>query len=157
MRTIFTTILILILVSSQGQTIQTKSGSTDTVKEFKNQGEQEDSLAAQLFEKSYLKQKFEKYDSTIVTSGDTVKYAGKYFLVWIADKYKSIFSSGIFYPTIIAGQSKRDYKLAISNFEELKFLNHSPTQKRFRFWLNRNTLLNPTVCFIELTNQSANR
>ena len=143
------------MVSSQGQTIQTKSGSTNTIKEFKNQGEQEDSLAAQLFKKNYLRQKFEKYDDTIVTSGDTVKYAGKYFLVLTADKYKPIFSSGIFYPTIIAGQSKRDYKLAISNFEELKFLNHSPTQKRFRFWLNRNTLINPTVCFIELTNQNA--
>ena len=143
------------MVSSQGQTIQTKSGSTNIKKEFKNQGEYEDSLAAQLFEKDYLRQKFEKYDSTIVTIGDTVKYADKYFLVLTADKYKPIFSSGIFYPTIIAGQSKRDCKLAISNFEELKFLNHSPTQKRFRFWLNRNTLINPTVCFMELTNQSA--
>jgi hypothetical protein len=155
MRTVFTTILTFILVSSQGQTIQTKSGSTDTIKEFKNQGEQEDSWTEQFFEKNYSRQKFEKYDSAIVTSGDTVKYSDKYFLVWTAEKFKHIFSKGIFYPTIITGPRKSDYRLTISNFEELKFLNHSPTQKRFRFWLNRNTLLNPTVCFIELTNQNA--
>jgi hypothetical protein len=143
------------LASLQAQTIDTKAVSADSIKEFKNQGEQEDSWTAQFFEKNYSRKKFKKYDSEIITSGDTTRYADKYFLVWTADKFKPIFSSGILYPTIIAGQSKRDYKLTISNFEELKFLNHSPTQKRFRFWLNRNTLLNPTVCFIELTNQNA--
>ena len=155
MRIVFTSILTFILVSLQAQTIQPKPVSADGKKEFKNQGEQEDSWATQFFEKNYSRQTFAKYDSDIVKSGDTVKYSDKYFLVRIPAKFKAIFSSGIFYPTIIAGPSKRDYRLVISNFEELKFLSPSSTQKRFRFWLNRNTLLNPTVCFIELTNQFA--
>ena len=50
----------------------------------------------------------------------------------------------------------RTDSLTISDFEELKFLNKSNTQKRFRFWLFRKGTANPTVCFIELTNDKAN-
>lgn len=155
MRIAITLILTFSFYCLQAQFVKDFNASSDTTKQFKIQGQQEDDWAKQLFEKNYSRQDFEKYDSTIVTSGDTVKYSDKYFLVWTTDKFKPIFSSGIFYPTIIIGTSKRDYRLSISNFEELKFLNHSPTQKRFRFWLNRNSLLNPTVCFIELTNENA--
>ncbi len=155
MRTVFTIILTLTFFCLHAQFNKEVPVSSDTTKVFKNQGEQEEEWTKQFFEKNYSRQNFERYDSIIVTSGDTVKYSDKYFLVWTADKFKPIFSSGIFYPTIIAGQSKRDYKLTISNFEELKVSNLPPTQKRFRFWLNRNTLLNPNVCFIELTNQNA--
>lgn len=155
MRTIFTIISTLAFLGLQAQFNKEISASSDTTKVFKNQGEQENDWTKQFFEKNYSKQNFPKYDSTIVTKGDTVRYSDKYFLVWTAAEFKPIFYSGIFYPTIITGPSKRDYRLTISNFEELKFLNYSPTVKRFSFWLNRNTLLNPTVCFIELTNQNA--
>ena len=49
----------------------------------------------------------------------------------------------------------RNDSLTISEFEELKFLTKSYTQKRFRFWLFRKGTANPTVCFIELTNDKA--
>jgi len=91
---------------------------------------------------------------------------------------KSIFSKGIFYPAIITEQIKskinnngqpdtlisgnkaiynltRTDSLTISNFEELTSLSKSSTKKRFRFWLCCKGLVNRTVCFIELTNQSA--
>jgi hypothetical protein len=45
--------------------------------------------------------------------------------------------------------------LKIFNFEELKFLETTPTEKRFRFWLSSKRLVNPTVYFMELTNQNA--
>ena len=155
MRTVLTIILTLTFFCSHAQFNKPFSTFPDTTKGFKNQGEQENDWTESFWEKNYSKQNFDKYDSIIVISGDTVKYSDKYFLVWTADKFKTIFSSGIFYPTIITGSRKRDYRLTISNFEELTVPNHSPTQKRFRFWLHRNSLLNPTVCFIELTNQNA--
>lgn len=155
MKTLITTILIFNLALLKAQTIQASSNPTDSKKEVKNQGEQEDSLSRQFFEKNYSRQKFDRYESRIVISGDTVKYADKYFLVWIPAKFKKIFSSGIIYPTIIIGQSERYYKLTIANFEELPFLSNSPTQKRFRFWLTGKGEINPTVCFIELTNPNA--
>jgi hypothetical protein len=76
-------------------------------------------------------------------------------LAWVPIKFKNIFSSGIFYPSVITGQSLSDYCLIISNFEELDFLSKTPTQKKFRFWLQGIGIVNPTVCFIELTNQDA--
>jgi len=45
--------------------------------------------------------------------------------------------------------------LRITDFEELKFLNISPKQKRFRFLLFTPGFTNPTVYFMELTNKSA--
>jgi hypothetical protein len=155
MRTVSLIILTFISFVLHAQVTDTKLVSPDSIREFKNQGEQEDYLIGQFFKNNYSKQKFNRYAGGIIIRGDTVKYLDKYFLLWTVDKFKLIFSTGIFYPTIVAGPSKRDYRLTISNFEELEFLNHSPTQKRFRFWLNRNTLLNPTVCFMELTNQNA--
>ena len=155
MRAIFTAILTLIFFCINAQFNKPFHVSSDTAKTFKNQGEQEDDWAKQLFEKNYSREKFKNYDSIIVISGDTVKYSDKYFLVWAEEKFKLIFSKGIFYPTIITGQDNQDYRFIISNFEELKLLSHSPTQKRFRFWLYHSTSLNPTVCFIELTNQNA--
>lgn len=155
MKTFFTTILIFNLGFLQAQTIQTNSNSIDSKKEYNNQSEQEDSLSRQFFEENYSRQKYGRYESRIVISGDTVKYSDKYFLVWIPAKFKKIFSNGIFYPTIIIGQSKRYHKLTIANFEELTFLSNSPTQRRFRFWLTGKGEINPTVCFIELTNPNA--
>ena len=45
--------------------------------------------------------------------------------------------------------------LTISNFEELRCLNITPTKRRFRFWLYTKGFANPTVCFLELTNSNA--
>jgi hypothetical protein len=45
--------------------------------------------------------------------------------------------------------------VTISDVEDLAFLSPSPTIKRLRFLLDRKLLLNPIVCFIELTNDEA--
>jgi hypothetical protein len=45
--------------------------------------------------------------------------------------------------------------LKITDFEELKFLETTPKQRRFRFWLFTQGFGNPTVYFIELTNKQA--
>jgi hypothetical protein len=155
MRIDFTLIMIFILAHTQAQTNKNNSDSSCKKIEFKNQGGQEDYWTRNIFAENYTKKTFRKYSGKIVVSGDTIKYLDKYFLTWVPSKFKNIFSSGIFYPTVITGQSKSSYRLKISNFEELDFLSKTPTQKKFRFWLQGIGLVNPTVCFIELTNQDA--
>ena len=171
------TILTLTFFSVDAQTIGSKN---QPKREFKNQGEQEDYWAEQLFEKEYSKTHFDKFKGDIVINGDGFIFGDKTFVITNTPKeLKPIFSSGIFYPSIITGDTKsivksqaeldtlstaqkvfynmgRTDSLTISGFEELKFLSKSNTQKRFRFWLFRKGVANPTVCFIELTNDKAN-
>jgi hypothetical protein len=155
--------------------------TTDNIskREFKNQGEQEDYWAEQLFKNEYCKTHFDKYKGDIVINANSFIFGDKTFvIVNTPNELKPIFSSGIFYPAIITGDTKsvvksqaeldtlstaqkvfynmtRTDSLTISGFEELKFLTKSNTQKRFRFWLFRKGTANPTVCFIELTNDKA--
>jgi hypothetical protein len=154
MRIFCTIILTFNLYTLHGQITQTKADTNQNIKEFKNQGEQEDSWAIQLFEKNYSKQIFKKYKGDIFVNGDTIKYSNFSILAFVPTKFKLIFSSGILYPEIIMslGPSKI---YAIGNFEEQFFLENSTTHKRFKFWLTRKELSNPVACFIELTNQSA--
>lgn len=42
--------------------------------------------------------------------------------------------------------------LFIDNFEEMKFLEKTPESKRFRFWVFTKGFANPTIYFMELTN-----
>ena len=170
-------ILTLTFFSVDAQTIDNKN---QPKREFKNQGEQEDYWAEQLFEKEYTKTHFDKFKGDIVINGDGFIYGDKTFVLTNTPKeLKTIFSNGIFYPNIITGDTKsvvksqaelntlstvqkvfynmaRTDSLTISGLEELKFLTKSYTQKRFRFWLFRKGTANPTVCFIELTNDKAN-
>jgi len=57
--------------------------------------------------------------------------------------------------TIKSLDMKKFLSYRITNVEEVKFLNISPHIKRFRFWLFNKLMLNPTVCFAELTNETA--
>ena len=171
------TILTLTFFSVDAQTTDNKN---QTKREFKNQGEQEDYQARQLFKKEYSKTHFDKFKGDIVINGDDFIFGDKTFVITNTPKELTpIFSSGIFYPNIITGDTKsvvksqaeldtlstvqkvfynmtRTDSFTISGFEELKFLAKSNTQKRFRFWLFRKGVANPTVCFIELTNDKAN-
>ena len=175
-RNFLTTILILTFFSVEAQTTDNKN---QIKREFKNQGEQEDYWAEQLFEKEYSKTYFDKFKGDIVIIGNGFIFGDKTFVITNTTKeLKPIFSSGLFYPNIIMGSAKsiiksqaeldtlstlqkmfynmsRSDSLTISEFEELKFLTKSYTQKRFRFWLFRKGTANPTVCFIELTNDKA--
>ncbi len=179
MRTIVFIILTFSFLSSLAQTIETKPVSSEKKKEFKNQGEQEDSWAEQFFEKNYSKQNFDKYSGDIIVNGDGFTYSDQTLVVTnTTKKLRSIFLNGIFYPSIITGQTKTKLKgkeeldtlsvgekalynitrtdsLVITDLEEMTFLNKTPAQKKFRFWLFRKGILNPTVCFIELTNKMA--
>jgi hypothetical protein len=170
------TILTLTCFSVDAQTTDSKNQSK---REFKNQGEQEDYWAEQLFETKYSKKHFDKFKGDIVINGGDFIFGNKTFVIINTPKeLKTIFSGGIFYPNIITGDTKsviksqaeldtlsaeqkvfynmtRTDSLTISDFKELKFLSKSPKYKRFKFWLWQKGFANPTACFIELTNESA--
>ena len=167
-------ILTLTSISVDAQTTDNKSQ-----REFKNQGEQEDYWAEQLFEREYSKKHFDIFKGNIVINGDGFIFDDKTFVILNTPKdLKAIFSSGIFYPNIITGDTKsvvksqveldtlsaeqkvllnmsRTDSITISDFKELKFLSNSPKYKRFKFWLWQKGFANPTACFIELTNENA--
>ncbi|TDH26895.1 hypothetical protein EXU57_08805 [Segetibacter sp. 3557_3] len=158
---------------------QTADNKGQSKKEFKSQGEQEDYWAYRLFEKTYFKTHFDKFKSDIVINGDGFIFGDKTLVVINTPKnLKTVFSSGIFYPNIITGDTRsvvksqaeqdtlsvaekvfynmtRTDSLTISDFEELKFLSNSPKYKRFKLRLWRKGSANPTACFIELTNENA--
>jgi hypothetical protein len=149
-------------------------------REFKNQGEQENYWAEILFEKEYKKQEYSKFNGKIeIISDDKIKFENKNLIVYCPKEYLSIFTTGIFYPQLILGNTEnnkvfsneeqeklsseerfkynlsRNDSFSVSAFEELTFLSKSPKIKRFRFWNSRPGFANPQVYFIELTNEKA--
>jgi hypothetical protein len=149
-------------------------------REFKNQGEQENYWAEILFEKEYKKQDYNKFNGKIEIISDVkIKFENKDLIVYCPKEYLSIFTTGIFYPQLILGNTEnnkilsneeqeklsteerfrynlnRNDSFSISAFEELVFLTKSHKTKRFRFWNIRLGFTNPQVYFIELTNEKA--
>ncbi len=97
-----------------------------------------------------------------------------------SNELKCLLENGIFYPGIITenrdtvtktkqeldslSESERLFynmsrtdSLRISDFEELKSIEKSPKQRRFKFYLYRLGSMNPQICFIELTNENAKK
>jgi hypothetical protein len=158
MKKFITILLILFLpVISKAQTRQAKN-TTDTSTEknqaFANQGEYEKSQAKRIFKLEYKKQFFEKYKGAIRTLDENhISYGKALIEIYNCDKkLKPIFTNGLFYPQILKTDT-----LQISVLEEQTFLSNSPKIKRFKFWLYTKGLLNPTVYFIELTNNKATK
>lgn len=147
---------------------------------FANQGEQEDYWAEKLFYEQYNKNIYEKFEGEIVEiDKNNIKFKNKVLSGYFSTEYKTIFTSGLFYPQLLSGDEvtlrKKEEELSkmseielfryhmtqndtlsIGDFEELKFLSKPPTIKRFRFWVYRNWS-NPQVHFIELTNENADK
>lgn len=77
-------------------------------REFKNQGEQEDYWAEQLFEQKYIKQSFEKFKGTIsIIDKTNIKFDNNSLEIWsVKHELLEIFTEGVFYPQIIIGHEK---------------------------------------------------
>ena len=168
MRTITTILLISLFFSANCQETKTREKEPT----FKNQGEQEDYGAKKLFEENYKVENYKRFEGKILVLNDTIiKYDEEILEIkFIGKELKTIFEKGIFYPSIITGgweESKRRIEgldpkilsrknLMITDFEELSFLSKPPKVKRFRFWLfDIGYSGNPSVYFIELTNDNA--
>ena len=156
--------------------------NTELKPPFKNQGEQENYWAQELFKKEYKKLSYKQYSNEIKEKEETeFIYDNKSFHIYgINDTLKLIFRKGILYPQLISGftnekrksekeldslsaseryfyELSRGDNLTITNLEELNFLSDSPKTKRFRFWLNRPKSANPEVYLFELTNETADK
>jgi hypothetical protein len=159
--------------------------STSVKREFKNQSEQENYWAEELFKKYYKVEHYKKYNDQIILSDNNYLYKNAVITVGQDTELRAILNKRIFYPDIMAkafkyrpkikitinkdsliARRKKDTlkfgyitpkidSLRITAFEEIKFLEKSPTQRRFRLWLFRKGFANPTVYFMELTNKNA--
>lgn len=150
--------------------------------EFKNEGDHEDYETKKVFSEQYVKYNIKRFQGHIVVLNKTeIKYDSTVLKVYTENSYlRQIFTSGVFYPAVfsqetpnrsVIGQisnsqdsTSKDTSLndlfehdtlSISNIEELNYLNPSPTVKRLKFWVWHRWLLNPTIYFIELTNENA--
>jgi hypothetical protein len=137
------------------------------------QGRQEDRQAKKFIRKEYTKQNYDRFAGTItIIDDETYNYDDEVLKIFDTCKdLKQIFQKGIIYPEIFTGPVKRgperkkelelmivrNDSLRISNLEELTFLKNTVKTKTFRFWLYAKGLMNPTVYFIELSNETANR
>src|ERR1700761_681312 len=170
---IILTIVLSISVNAQNLKSKVIENSNEKEPDFKNEGEHEIYLAKKIFRTEYIRQDFERFHGTItIVNKNIFNYGDKTFKVfYTAEELKEIFKKGIFYPNIITGDSKfipknkheldslpinqrifynatRTDSLTITDFEELKYLEKTPQQKRFKFWLFKMGLANPTVYFI---------
>ena len=147
-------LLVVSLFTSYGQSNKLQQSSNKETTEFKNQGEQEDYWAKELFKNEYIKKPYSRYSDKIFTlDNKTFHFGGGYLeITYTADSLIKIFHQGLLYPDLLGDP----YSLKITDLHEVKFLSTMSTVKRFKFWVFRNGLENPQVYFIELTNELAN-
>ena len=172
MRQIATLILTIIFFSSYAQEIGGKESNSreENDRILKNIREQENSRVAKIFSQNYM-----RFDGKIlIVNENTIKYDDEVLLIYnTSNELKAIFEKGIFYPSIITGPVKkglsrkeeldstmkilRNDSLSISDFEEQNNFGGSPKEKKFEFLLFSKGRMNPTVYYIELTNDNATR
>ena len=146
------------------------------------QGQQEEKWAKDIFNKHAKIHDYPIFTGQITKlDSNSFKFDEKTLIVYdLSDGLKILLKNGIFYPNIIIGnhvaviKSKqqldslsdsqkvfynmsRTDSLRISDFEELKSLSKSPKQKRFKFYLYSFGIMNPTIYYIELTNEKATK
>lgn len=145
------------------------------------QGENERYWAQEIFDKNYNPQLFESYKGTIMLINETTfRYDGITIIAHFIEKeYRAIFEKGIFYPAIFAGYNDgrilelpqvpdsvrlkpfysflRYDSLRVGIMENLTFLNPSGKIKRFKLYLSRPGLMNPSMYVFELTNDTATK
>jgi hypothetical protein len=137
---------------------QTKTSTKKVVSNAITQQAQEEEWAKKLFAESYTKEHHDKHTGKILAKSNVFTF-GKSVLVLSNTKsdLKAIIAKGLLYPELfeIDLPMAESDTLTIQKIEELPSLNVIPTSKRFRFACSRKNLLNPTIYFIELTNEKA--
>ena len=147
------------------------------------QGEQEKKWAKKTFRKQTDSKVYPIFSGEItVIDSITFKFDEK-TIILLDDPRPEItllLQNGIFYPNIITGDKRAVIKtqsaldtltemeavlynwsrtdiVKISSFEEVKPFFKSPKNRKFQFYLFRMGHVNPTVCYVELTNKNATR
>lgn len=148
-KNISTAILIALLNAFVLESFSQSQKKTVNVLEFKNQGEQEAYWAQRLFQNEYYEQKFKRFSGLIANINNVYVFSKDSLAVNNTDiEIQQVFLRGLLYPSLIGGN-------CVSNVDELKVENLSLKKKRFKFLLYRKRMVNPTVCFFELTNNKS--
>jgi hypothetical protein len=144
-------VIILLFFTACGTHKKVLVASNNHDHHFNNQGEQENYWAEELFKLEYKKQRIKRYNGYIrILDENHISY-GKLLLQFDTNsKFKEIFTTGIFYPGLIS-----NCNLIISDLEEQSFLSHSIKVKRFKLLILTPYFTNPTVYFLEITNNKA--
>lgn len=127
----------------------------------------------------YKKNSYPRFQQNIQSVGNNIyQFGEKTLTLDIENKnYEKLFLKGIFNPDVIFGKETikkskaeldtvapnkkilynllRNDSLYICCFEELEKLNPNPQTKRFKFWLIRIGVMNPTEYYIEFHNKKA--
>ncbi len=148
MRILVTITLILISFSIQAQITEIKpanNNAKDTVVDFKNQGEQEDHEAKQLFEKHHNKEHFKRFKGNVIVNKDSYSYDGKVFEIYDLDSsFKPIFSEGILYPAMMDSSQppfKRNKAMKLLNKIAVSDTLFAKTLKEMYKWFENNPLI----------------
>lgn len=146
MKTYFLIAISLICIKANAQ--------QDSIPVFKNQGEQDDYWAKEIFRKEYKKEEHSRYGKQIIAvNANTYQYGYQYFSIpELADSIKPLFTSGILYSSLFGANAS-----GIGNIEELPFPELPPAIKRFSCWVNSQGFANPVVYVFELTNEQATK
>ncbi len=129
----------------------------------------------------YVKGNYDRFSGQIDSiDSKTYRFGNKILIVEIKNaELRKLFDKGIFNPDVIFGKETskktkaeidslsqnqkvfynlvRNDSLAICCFEHLKKLNPNPQTKRFKFWVFRVGVANPTEYYIELYNDKATK
>jgi hypothetical protein len=140
------------------------------------QGEQEQYRAQEIFDKQYEIQSYDRYKGEItLINMNTIRYDNNIITArFIHEEYRIIFETGLFYPAIFSGYKdgrilevqkrpdsayhnllSRNDSLVVGIMEEFKFLNPSYIIKRYKLYLSRPGIANPSMYVFELTNETA--
>jgi hypothetical protein len=172
--------IVLILISTPSIS-QIDSSRRINPADIKTQGEQEEYWAQEIFDKKYEAQLFDRYKRPIILLNETAfKYDETVIIAHVIEKeYQTVFEKGILYPAIFAGyndgrilelpqvpdsvKSKQLYSftkkdsLFVGIMQSLAFLNPSDKVMRFKLYLSRPGLMNPSMYVFELTNDTATK
>lgn len=143
-----------------------------------NFAQSKDRFAKEVFQTSYKKASYPKYNGNVNVAGNVLKYGDK-TIKFENDKFRYIFEKGIFNPDVVFGKETTKYvkskvdslsanqkvffnltrndSLYICCVDELIELNPDSKTKRFKFWLFRIGTMNPTEYYFELHNEEATK
>jgi len=132
----------------------------DPNKKFNTQGEVEKYWTEELFKQKYKKEKFDRYNGEVKVIDSNHILFDKMTVELFSDSssIKNLFTSGVLYPKMFVPV----YDIKVSGLEEITFVNHSDTVRRFTFDVFNTSfsnpkvyMMNPVVYYIELTNTKA--
>jgi hypothetical protein len=141
-------------------------------------GQSENRFAKEVFRMSYRETIYPKYTGKIETVGNVLKFGDK-VIKFEDNKFSAVFEKGVFNPDVIFGKETTKYlkskvdslspnqkmffnltrndSLYICCVDELTELNPNLKTKRFKFWLFRIGIMNPTEYYLEFYNYEATK